>query len=72
MKAVDLQYKDKGFVIVHCEDGSATIDRRVYEQKLGTLCACTSIEQVIELAESSTEYLKEHYKTDDIIAPKRW
>jgi hypothetical protein len=40
---LDVQKTDnKNLLIVVCEDGSVIIDRRVYEQKLGTLLSCQS------------------------------
>lgn len=60
---LDIQKTDnKNLLIVVCEDGSVIIDRRVYEQKLGTLLSCTSKKQVYELAKSSQHYLEEKYQ----------
>ena len=61
---LDVQKTDnKNLLIVVCEDGSVIIDRRVYEQKLGTLLSCQSKKEVYELAKSCQKYLREHYGT---------
>jgi hypothetical protein len=61
---LDVQKTDnKNLLIIVCEDGSVIIDRRVYEQKLGTLLSCQSKKEVYELAKSCQKYLTEHYGT---------
>jgi hypothetical protein len=59
-------------IIAICEDGNVTLDKRVYEQKLGTLASCSKTSEVIEVALDCEKYLKEHYKTTDIVSPTRW
>ena len=66
---LDIQKTDNdNLLIVVCEDGNVMIDKRVYEQKLGTLLSCTSKEQVFNLAQSSQSYLENLYH-DNIETP---
>lgn len=73
IKTIDFAEDKKNNVItVICDDGFVSMDKRVYEQKLGTLLSCETVEQIYELAVSSTNYLMEHYKTTEIVKPVRW
>lgn len=56
--------KDKNRLIAVCEDGKVLIDRRVYEQKLGTLLTCKTRQEVFDLATSCHEYLESNYNEE--------
>jgi hypothetical protein len=59
---IDIQETDnKNLLIVVCRDGKVIIDRRVYEQKLGTLSSCETKKEVFNLAKSSHKYLCKMY-----------
>lgn len=59
---ISIQETDnKNLLIVVCQDGKVIIDRRVYEQKLGTLYSCETKKEVFNLAKSSHKYLCEKY-----------
>ena len=53
------------------EDGKVTLDRKVYEQKLGALMCCKTADEVLELANNATDYLSSHYHKE-IIRPVKW
>ena len=53
-------------------DGKVSMDKRVYEQKLGTLLGCLSANEAYEVAMSSSRYIKEKYQTDTIVKPIKW
>jgi hypothetical protein len=73
IKSIEFAENKKDNVItVICDDGFVSMDKRVYEQKLGTLLSCQTTQQIYEVAVSSTNYLEEHYKTKDIVKPVRW
>lgn len=71
---IDIQKieNSKNVILAVCKDGKVTMDKKVYEQKLGTLIGCASADEVFEVANSCTNYLKEHYMTENIIRPVRW
>lgn len=50
-------------VTVVCDNGEVIIDRKLYEQKLGTLVSCKTKEEVFQLAKDSKSFLEKHYKT---------
>ena len=59
---IDILHTDnKNILIVVCSDGQVMIDRRVYEQKLGTLISCQTKKEVDQLANSCYSYLKDQY-----------
>lgn len=64
------QTKDKNRLLAICKDGKVIIDRRVYEQKLGTLLTCKTRQEVFNLATSCQEYLESHYNKE--INPPRF
>lgn len=64
--------KKNNVITAICDDGFVSMDKRVYEQKLGTLLSCQTAQQAYDVAVSSTNYLEEHYKTKEIVKPVRW
>ena len=72
IESIDFVDEQNNIITAHCSDGKVSMDRRVYEQKLGTLLGCSSAKEVYEFAVSSTKYLEEHYKTKNIVKPVRW
>ncbi len=72
VESIDFIDKGNNIIVVVCNDGKVSMDRRVYEQKLGTLLGCSSSKEIFEIAQSSTSYLEEHYKTKEIVKPVRW
>lgn len=68
---LDFQTTDnQKLIVVVCSDGKVMIDRRVYEQKLGTLLSCKTKKEVYQLATDSYDYIKEHYGNKKIYRPK--
>ena len=57
------EFRDGGFV---------SMDKRVFEQKTMSLLSCQTAKEGYDLAVSSTNYLKEHYRTDNIVRPIKW
>jgi len=59
MATVKINESNPHFVFVFCSDGIISVDRRVYEHKLGTLSRCQTVSEVKELVKTSEKYLKD-------------